>query len=162
MIETGPTGSVVKGSIWDCSMKAFQRAIKAYDSKLYVKWNPKKNNGYGMWELWREPNDKTWVEVGELNGEKILAPIFITKSLVHHVLDMPFLTTNVVSRLREMDAWENKNFAKQLDEQVDAHEEKVRRQRDEERRAYIREERKYLKEFKELVQSGYNPFWFLK
>jgi hypothetical protein len=66
VISVGPVGSVSIGHVLDCNKKAFEAALTAYDPLLYVKWNPKKMRGHGVWEIRRKPEFYSAVDVAEL------------------------------------------------------------------------------------------------
>lgn len=161
-VHVGPTGHLVQGSIFDCNKKKFIRAIKDYDKQLYLKWNPKKNKGFGCWELRRYPSTKTPVFGGRFEGVAYYRLEHVEQDLIHHIMDMPYLTYQVVDRLKEMDAWENKRLLTDGEEEA---ERLIIKEEDDyraERQYQVKQDKKYWKEYLELVRSGYNPFWFFR
>lgn len=158
-IKLTPTGKLVQGSLFDCNKKRLERMLKDYDKQLYLKWNPKKNKGWGCWELRRRPNQKTLIthDCGDFVIHKVA---YKENDLVHHVLDLEYLSYSVLDRLREMDAWENKRLIADGDYEAERRQDREYDKYVEDRRHAIRQDKKYWKEYLELVRSGYNPAWF--
>ena len=154
----GPTGSLIKGSIFDCNKNSLEKALKRYDPRLYIKWNPRKREGYGVWEIRIRPRLKTLVR----HDENFCSLEWRESDLIHHVLDVPILSYRILDKIYEMDSYRSANYGKDLDDQLDKAEDDIDRRRLEEMRLRIRDDKKYVREWQELVRSGYNPMWFLK
>lgn len=142
VLHRGP-GHTCKGSIFDCNRKVFERALTNYWERLFVGWNPYKKEGRGCWEVWQKP-----IKGRELNNFE------------HWVADLDFLDLNFINRLREMDAWENKQLVGEMDDASEAFYEKAEREEAENYRYIARHHKKLFAELKEHVASGLNPFWF--
>lgn len=155
--DIGPTGSVVRGNIWDVDKAKLERAFKAYDRLLYITWNPRKRNGYGCWELRRLPEKKSLVTYGEFEGKQFLSIEPVELDIVNHVLDMPILSFRWLEKLQKMDTWKTKNW---VDEMESAEEDGKRRVKDaahSEMHYMIKQHKREFRELKELLLSGFNP-----
>lgn len=155
----GP-GHMVKGSLFDCSRNLFERLLKTYFSQLYVGWNPFKNEGQGCWEVWQKPSFKTATKRVESKDYTIFTLDYQPNDFEHHVYDLPYLTPKFIDRLREMDMWENKNFAKNLDYQLEEDQQDLDRKEQEDIKYAVRHHKDLFRQLKALAQDGYNPFWF--
>lgn len=157
-----PSGNIVKGHVLDCDKGALERALKFYDKQLYLKWNPQKRGGYGCWEIRRKPEELTPVYKGDLNDQ----PLYVMEpkelDLVHHVLDLPFLSFKALDKIKQMDAWNDKYWVKNFEynerQVVDEQNRKAR----EEMRYNIKQHKKQWLDLMELVSQGHNPGRLLK
>lgn len=156
--EESPLGKIVQGSVWDCNKNNLERALKRYDPRLYIKWNPSKREGHGVWEIRIKPTKKTRVDHG--GGYSSLE--WIESDLIHHVLDVPVLHYGLLDKIYEMDAYRFQNYGAHLDEELDKYEAKVEKTRWDNIRHQMKLDKKYWDQWKELVSQGYNPLWFLK
>lgn len=154
--EIAPTGRLVRGTIHDCNEKAFLRAIHAYDKSLYIKWNPTKRDGYGCWELWRKPTKKTLVNHGEFEGCHFFTLEYQSKSLVHHIKDLEYLSYDLVDWLKQADGWNHKSVGKLLDDAYVNHLDKIDAKKWEEIRLYLKDHKSEMKDLYEYVRSGGN------
>jgi hypothetical protein len=161
-LEIGPTGKLVRGSVFDVNKAALERALRQYDNLLYITWNPKKRSGMGCWEIRRRPEKKTAVHQGSWNGIEFYALESKELDLVNHVLDLPVLTYKAVQKIQEMDAWKVKDFAHELDRKAAEHADSVREKTADETRYLIKQHKREIQEFKELLLSGMNPARVLK
>lgn len=159
-----PTGKLIQFNTADCDKNALERSLKFYDRQLYLKWNPKKRSGWGMWEVRRRPNELTALYEGAVPGGELFRLEYSELDIVNHILDVPVLTYDVLGKIKSMDTWTSKNWVATQDYEA-------RRAKDlEDRRA--REELKYnIKQFKRewrelaiAVQQGMNPaeIWNLR
>lgn len=136
-------GHVVKGHILDCNRKMFERALTAYWDRLFVGWNPYKKDGWGCWEVWQKP----------IKSKKL-------SNFEHWVADLDFLSLDFIGRLREMDAWANKDLVKSMDDKYDDIVAKAEKDEDESIKYAVRHNKKEFAKLKELAGEGYNPLWF--
>lgn len=141
-------GCCVTGSVFDIDRKAFERALKAYWSKLFLGWNPYKNEGRGCWEVWQEPNKRQ-----ELND------------MEHWVADLPYLRWDFIQDLRRMDSWEHraatgKQLWETMDDNYDEYDAELTRQEQDSIRYAVRHNKSVFGKLKDLAQDGYNPLWF--
>lgn len=150
-------GRVVQGSVLDINKEYFCEKLKQYDKRLYLKWNPNKRGGRGIWEIRITPTKKTRIEHGEFQGAQLGTLEYVESDLIHHVLDVPILGMHVFNKLREMDAWENKNLIAEGDYEAERRLIKQELQQDEDRLHMIRENKKYFRELHAAAKSGINP-----
>lgn len=159
-----PTGKAISGHVLDCAKAPLEKKIKElFDDYLYLKWNPKKLNGWGCWELRRRPEKKKVLETLAFKGNTYTILGYKENNFENHILDVPFLNYSIINKLKSMDTWEQygergKHFGKELE----YHEEKSKQLLEEK----TRKEREYnakqlkheLKDFREYVLSGHNPY----
>jgi hypothetical protein len=159
-IWVGPVGQVCTGNVLDVGKGPFERALKDYDSLLYVKWNPKKLRGHGCWEIRRRPEMKSVVEVVPFQGNTLVRIEYVEYDVVNHVLDCAFLNYDQLRKLKEMDLFTKHNL-KYLVDNIEsseaAHREAIDKKRLEERKMLSKEFKREIRDFKDLVASGHNP-----
>jgi len=155
------TGRIVTGSVLDCNKKYLERALKDYDKQLYLKWNPDKNKGVGCWEVRRKPEILTPVPRWEYNGHIVFDMQYKEHDLVHHIMDVPALNYNILTRLREMDTWNTKNWASELEYQEDKQRDKAYDENRANLRYAISQHKRAMSDFYEHIRSGRNPAEFL-
>ncbi len=126
-------GNTVTGTIYDCNRASFERALKAYWDKLYVGWNPFKKDGYGCWEVWQQPTQKTPVlrYLDKKTDTKIYTLEFVLSDYLHWVADLDYLDMAFIGKLRSMDAWEDKQLTAKHDDAYIQHEIDLEKQEDE-------------------------------
>lgn len=154
------SGSLSTGSIFDCNRKSFERALKDLDQRLYVGWNPYKNEGRGIWEVWYRPSKKTAQIEAECKDYVISVLEYRPSDMEHWVKDLDFLSYDFIRQLREMDMWENKQFAEQLDQKLVDHEKKLDKDLNDSIKYTVKHNKKEFGQLKELAEHGYNPLWF--
>lgn len=158
-------GNTVIGSVLDCNKKYLERALQDYDKQLYLKWNPYKGSGIGMWELRRRPNEKTMVYKTHYKhrGERfnLYMAEYVESDWINLILEAPILDYTMLTKIREMDTWGHKNWLNDADYAAQKQEEKRMDLEATERKYAIRENKKYASDFRQYVQAGYNPLWFL-
>lgn len=157
MIKVGPTGKVVTGHVMDVSKKALLEKLRDYDANLYVKWNPKKNNGNGLWEIRRRPDNLTAIPQGTYKGAAIYTLEYKENSLINHVLDVHILTYNVLTKLKSMDTWGKGSFTDNLEYNQAKFSEKVDRKTREELKHWAGEYKHEIRDLKEELLRGLNP-----
>jgi hypothetical protein len=155
----GPTGRLSKGHVLDVAEKPFERALKDYDSQLYVHWNPKKLRNHGCWEIRRRPDRKEIVDYAIHNGNAYLKIDYLENDLINHVLDAAFLNYDALRKIKEMDTTvgNQKYWVDQLEAKEAEHRAKIETEAKESRRLYAREFKREIKDFKEMILSGFNP-----
>lgn len=154
-------GKVIEGHVLDCNKKYLEKALQHYDKQLYLKWNPEKNSGTGVWEVRRRPNEKTAVPKWELNGRIFFNLEYKELDVINHVMDVPVLNYEILKRIREMDCWNTKDYVKDLEYQEDKAKDKEYSKNREELRYQIKHHRKAMQDFQELLKSGRDPLEFL-
>lgn len=154
-----PTGSVVEGHVLDVAKKPFERALKDYDSQLYVRWNPKKLKGWGCWEIRRKPESQTIVDFVEWKGTTVFKLGYREVDLVANILDCAFLNYDQLRKIREMDTWQigPKQWLADRDYAEKQHKAAITAKRKEELKYAAKEYKREIRDFKEFVLSGNNP-----
>lgn len=104
-IEIGPTGYLITGTVFDCNRSTIEEAIKAYDPLLYLKWNPTKQYGMGVWELRRRPEQKSIKETICYCGINYHVLDYRELDVENHVFDLPVLGPYVVEKVKKADMW---------------------------------------------------------
>lgn len=166
--EVGPTGNLIEGDILDVSKDHLTAALKAYDTLLYIKWNPKKIHGRGCWELRRRPEFKTVVlrEIFEGNTYSIID--YKELDVENHVLDMPYLNYEVLTRIKKMDLWANSGYDRSNKAKLNNFWDKMDGIREDvqtadQKKAYddllynTMQQKSALRSFKDAILSGVNP-----
>lgn len=157
MIEIGPTGKIIQGSVFDVSKDSLEFALRRYDPLLYIRWNTKKNAGMGVWEIRRRPEKMTAVYHGSFEGKPFYTLEHKELDVVSHVLDVPILGYHVLSKLKAMDTWEVHKFADALEYSEEKQQEKIQSKAKEDLTYHIKQHKKEFQTFRDLVASGHNP-----
>lgn len=155
----GP-GHANKGSIFDCNREYFERALKTYFSELYLGWNPYKNEGRGVWEVWQMPVRRKMVYQGRIDGVPLYTAEIEPNDFEHHVYDLPYLTVAFIDKLREMDSWLVKDYFRQADYKQWDQEDKEDKIEEDNIKYVVRHNKDLFGKLKGLAQDGFNPFWF--
>lgn len=146
-------GRTVVGDVLDCKMDPLLRACRDIEPRLYFKWNPKKNNGYGTWELRIKPTHKVGIYQGKYQGNQIFTLEHKEIDIENHIKDFDILNYNIVGWLRAHDTYRVKDYAAYIDYEGDRWRDRMEEKRLEERRLMIRDERKTMKKFQEEFLS---------
>lgn len=152
------TGNIIQGHVLDCNKKWLEAKLQDYDRQLYVKWNPKKRNGRGVWEVRRHPNEKTLVQrcIGFWELQ------YVESDIIHHVMDAEYLDHRIIDKIKQMDTWQDKNWTKTLDKKAFEYEAKKRKTNREELTYNLKQHKQYWKDLQEMVRQGRNPGDLLK
>lgn len=161
-ITTGPCGRISKGHVLDCSIKPFEAKLKEYDEQLYVKWNPKKLNGWGCWEIRRRPEFKSKVDYAVFQGNTYFRTEYKEYDFIHHVLDAPYLNYRIIERLKASDTWKSSNnkaktFVNDIEYLEERKQEELKNKAIDERAYALKQQRSQIKDLMEFVSSGGNP-----
>ncbi len=162
MIQVGPTGQITQGHVLDVSRRAFERALRDYDSLLYVKWNPKKLRGWGCWEIRRRPEKYVVLESVTFEGNTYTKVGPKELDIISNVLDCAFLNYDQLRKIKSMDTWKKdgsygKDFVRNMEAREEAFKEGVKK-KDKEDLAYAaRQNKTAIRDFKDMIQSGLNP-----
>lgn len=149
-------GRVVKGSVHDCDKKWLERQLKAYDSQLYIKWNPDKNHGRGIWEIRRRPDRKSLV----WQGSRWFKVEYVENDQIHHVMDSFVLTPRILDKIYEMDTTRHHNYVDKLEYEQERSQIRLENEARKEREYIVRHEMRYFKHLKEEMLAGRNPLRF--
>lgn len=150
-------GRLVVGSVLDCNKDALERSLKFYDNQLYIKWNPKKRGGLGVWEIRRRPNEMTQVYQGNWRGHDLYTMEWKELDIVHHVLDVPVLKYNVLTRIKEMDVWGKKSWVDSSDYEAERERANIEKGARAELKYAIQQHKQEWRDFARLVSEGHNP-----
>lgn len=155
-------GAMSVGSIYDCNRKHFERALKAYWDKLYIGWNPLKNDGMGCWEVWQRPLRKTPVlrYFDQTTGVKIYTAEYKPNDYEHWVADLPFLTYDFIGKLRKMDSWDNKYQVSEHDDEHERHLERIENLEEENIKYVVKHNKQAFRDLLDYTQEGFNPLQF--
>lgn len=169
-ILVGPTGNLVRGTVFDVSKSALETELRAYDKQLFLKWNPKKRSGLGCWELHRSPDKKMAVFKGKWNGMAFFNLEYPPYDFISHVFDVPCLTYRMVELLRERDLYRiverkpGEDYTVWMDrvEKEAAYrqakfEEELNRKASEESAYTGKQYKKEIRAYREMILSGLNP-----
>lgn len=161
-VWVGPVGQVTHGHVLDVARGPFERALRDYDSLLYVTWNPKKLKGWGCWEIRRRPEKKIAVDIVPYHGNTYVRCEYVEQDMVNHVLDCAFLNYDQLRKIRSMDMWskfggKGESFGAKLDAMQDAAQAREKAAAIESRRYMAKQFKSEIKDFKEMILSGTNP-----
>ena len=107
MILVSRISNLVQGHLLDSNVKHVEDAIKFYDPLSYLKWNPKKLQGNGCWELRRRPAEKKVLEVVSYKGMDIQVLGYKEYDWVHCVKDFAYCNYNILTWMQEADSFKN-------------------------------------------------------
>jgi hypothetical protein len=150
-------GRLVTGHSNDCNRKTIERQLQDHDKQLYLKWNAKKRNGLGVWEVRRLPNEKEFVFKTEFGSTKIYELEYRELDLVHHVLDVPVLSYELLGRIKRMDAWANKNYLNDMEYTANVEQAKVLKNAKDELTYEVKQNKRVWRDFASFVSQGGNP-----
>lgn len=161
-IFMGPCGNVIKGHVLDVNQKAFDETLQFYDRQLYTKWNPKKLQGHGCWEIRRKPEYLSALDVSEYEGNLIFKIGPKEFEHFHHVLDCAFLNYDALRKLQEIDTWtvcagDVSKYEEEVNRRTRDRKEREKELALNERRAMTKYFRKEIGQFREMIKSGVNP-----
>lgn len=168
MIKIGMTGATVIGDVLDVARKPLEDAIKRYDSQLYLKWNPKKRQGRGIWELRRRPDQKSVIETIELNGIKYHRLDYKELDVVNHIFDFEYLGYHILEKIKKSDTWlasdydgyntdKTSHFLDRMDSVRESYDNKIKQDADDQLAYELRYYKSAFRDFKESILSGINP-----
>lgn len=153
-------GNIITGSVFDCNRKHFERVLRDYSDRLYVGWNPYKKEGQGCWEIWHRPTYKTPVHRLDYQGVSYYSLEYLPNDFEHWVADLDYLDYTFISRLREMDSWENRQLVSSHDDQAEAFKDKLDRDETEQLKYVVRHNKSAFKDLLDYTQQGFNPLDF--
>lgn len=159
----GPVGSLVRGNVLDVAVKPFVETMRftLNDPLLYVKWNPKKLQGHGCWEIRRRPENLSAVDATEYNGDLYLKLDYKEYDWVHHVLDCAFLNYDAIRKLKEMDTWQHGGTVQDLEDVIYQktrdRQEREREQRKKDLAYMVKHYKREINLYKEMIRDGNSP-----
>lgn len=160
-IWVGPTGQIVTGTVLDCNKQSLELALKHYDPQLYIKWNPRKRAGMGLWEIRRRPEKKSVIPYVEYKGVVYSKIDYVEEDMVHHVMDAGSLTYAILTELKKMDTWakgfDRKSWAAEYEFKEKQREQALHDKRREELRYHGKQFKKEIRDLKEAILSGLDP-----
>ena len=157
----GPTGKVSQGHVLDCAMGPLKEKLRDLDEQLYIKWNPKKLKGWGLWEVRRRPNYKMVKETVEFGGNTYHQIDYIENNFEHHILDVPFLNYDIITKLKQIDTWANsdkgRNFNDQMDSKAASFEEAGKAKALAERQYELKQQKSMVRDLMDYTLGGGDP-----
>lgn len=157
-----PTGSLITGTVHDSDKARIERQLKFYDKQLYLKWNPKKRGGWGLWEVRRKPEFLTQVYQGHFGDAALYTHEYVEHDIVHHVLDVPILDDRLLGKIKSMDTWQTKNWVDRMEYEGARSLENINSGAREELKYELKQHKREWKELASLVQQGADLGQFLK
>ncbi len=169
---------LVEGHVLDVAKTPLVAALRRFDPQLYVKWNPKKNQGRGTWELRRKPELKSVREgrsistpyygdvlvpgdVYDMGGWTLAVPKYNENHTENHVKDFDYLTYDMLAWVSSHDLWVHGFRGKLAMDEADYREqkyiEKEENEAAEERNYMIKQHRTEFNDFREYILAGGNP-----
>lgn len=156
-----PTGNLIRGHVLDCSVGPLVERMRDLDAQLYIKWNPKKLRGWGLWEVRRRPNFKTARDVLVHAGDTYVNVEYVENNFEHHILDIPFLNYELVTRLKQMDTWagshKGRNFLDQMESKAQSIEENTKNKALSERRYELKQQKTMIRDLMDYTLAGGDP-----
>jgi hypothetical protein len=155
-----PTGGLTTGHVLDVAKAPFERALRDYDSQLYVRWNPRKVRGWGCWEIRRRPNRKSVKEIVNFKGASIVVIDYVETDFGSSILDAAFLNYDQLRKLQAMDTWAQKTglgFVDSMERKEQEHREAVKAKQQADLKYAAGQMRTAVRDFKDMLQSGLNP-----
>lgn len=107
MILVNNVSKLVSGHVLDCKKESVEAALQFYDKLLYLKWNPKKLQGNGVWELRRRPEHKAIKEVISYEGVNYAVLGYKEYDWVHHVKDFAYINYSILEWVQGADSFKN-------------------------------------------------------
>lgn len=160
-ISLGPTGNIIQGHVLDCSKVPLERKLRELDSQLYIKWNPRKLKGYGVWEIRRRPELKTAKDFAIYKGDCYTLVDYVENDFENHILDVPFLNYGVITKLHSMDTWSvSRNgevFGDVMESRAKSAQEKIDENAKSERRYELKQQRNMIRDLMNYTLSGGDP-----
>lgn len=157
MILIAPMGKVVKGNVLDCSAKSLERALKFYDNQLYLKWNEKKRQGWGTWEVRRRPDHKTAAYQGKFLSGHLFTLDYNEVDLESHVIDLPCLSYDVLKTIKKADTWAVKNWVDALEAREERNKARIEEKSKLDLKYNLKQFKHEWKDFAQYVSQGGNP-----
>lgn len=153
----GPTGSIIKGHVLDVAVKPFEETLRFYDPLLYVKWAPKRAQGWGCWQIRRRATELRLMEIVPFGDNFIQVLKKDEIDVVNLVLECEFLNYNALTKLKEMDTFNKSHWIHDIEylEQKGKEERQVKAKDD--IRHAAKEYKREIRDLKEHVLSGGNP-----
>lgn len=163
----GPTGKLIRGHVLDVNKTSLEQALRRYEPRLYLHWNPLKRGGWGCYELRLRPEKKYAVPYGPFMGGQLYVAEYHEIEGEAHVRDVDVLSYDLVKWVSEADTWkyfggadEHKKrmqqillFEKREAERKQAEQDKAR----EDLMYNMMQHKTMIRQYKDLILSGVNP-----
>lgn len=160
-ISLGPTGRIITGHVLDSSKAPLERKLREYDQQLYLRWNPRKLKGFGVWELRRRPELKTAKDFAIYNGDCYTLVDYVENDIENHILDVPFLNYSILNKLKQMDTWtisrDSEKFGKEMEYRADKFKTQEEESAKSERRYALKQQRSMVRDLMDYTLSGGDP-----
>lgn len=151
-----PPGSLIEGHLFDVDKVEFEKALKAYDSSLYVYWNSKKLKGAGCWEIRRK--SRIYVTDQEEIGQRnyLIANEHYDPQ-VDHVLDVCFLNYDQIRKIREMDVAHIADYAAHVEKLEREYKEKAKERGQAAIKDVVSQFGREISQLQAALRDGLNP-----
>lgn len=176
-VDIAREGNLIQGSVLDVARAPLLAALRRYDQQLYLKWNSKKREGRGLWELRRKPEfksvrpgrmiesprGKVYIpgDVFEFEGLTICVPKYHENHIENHVKDFDVLGYHILDWVASKDLWkfgykgrDTMNQAEYLEAKYD---EKIDNDSADEKNYMIKQHRTQFNDFRNYINSGGSP-----
>lgn len=161
MVFIKPTGKIIRGHVLDCAVGPLVERLRDYDPQLYVRWNPKKLRGWGLWEVRRRPNLKSVKDAVKYKGVVYQLIDYVENDFESHVIDVPFLNYDIILKLKDMDTWtistDAEKFSNEMDYRDKQSKEKIEADANSERRYAIKQHKSMVRDLMDYTLSGGDP-----
>lgn len=177
-IEVNSVSKIVQGHVLDVARGPLVAALRRYDPLLYIKWNPKKRSGLGLWELRRRPEFKSAQrgrlletphrgkvfipgDIFDLDEGTLIVPRYIENSFENHVKDFQRLDYGILNWVAKQDLWKfgykGKNAMNEADYREGQYLTKIEDDAEAERAYMIKQHRTQFNDYRQYILSGGNP-----
>lgn len=160
-ITMNATGNIIKGDLMDVNPKHMERLLKDYDPQLYLKWQPKRRQGRGVWQIRRKPENYSVIAEQEEGKDVYRWLDYRELDIIHGVLDCPDLDYRVITKLKEIDTWQQSYKGQSWGDNLEYNEYKARekglKEAEEHRRRVIKDNLTMISDLRSAIASGVNP-----
>lgn len=160
MYQISRESNLIQGNVLDVGLSAISEAVKRYEPRLYFKWNPKKREYKGCWELRIKPTEKRIVET--INSPVGVIHVLEAKEYnwVNHVKDFETLDYRILDWMFNNDGFRNEaahkhnQLAQELEKNIDGTRESHEKAKDSEWNYVAKQTVSEWRKVKEDLNSG--------
>lgn len=160
-ILMGPCGKLIQGHVLDCAKAPLEAKMREHDAQLYVKWNPKKLRGHGLWEVRRRPEHKLAKHIAKYKGNTYILLDYVENDFTCHIMDTPFLNYKLIEKLKQIDTWNDsfkaKDFGKELEYKEAKIQDKIMSKAEDDKNYTIKQNKSEIRGMMEYVLAGGDP-----
>jgi hypothetical protein len=156
-----PTGNLIRGHVLDSAVGPLVERLKDLDPRLYIRWNPKKLRGWGLYEVRYRPEFKTMKDYVVYGGNTYVVVDYVENNFANHILDTPYLNYDILTRLKKMDMWANsdrgRNFLDQTESKAASLAEATKEKALTERKYELKQQSSMIRDLMDYTLSGGDP-----